>query len=104
MGSEERQQELFSEPEEKVDTSVSPEPQESKVLEDSPVSNATSDEAKSEAREPISQPEIQQIPLSESECYIIDSYALIYQLFFALPPMSGPSGQPIGAIHGMPET
>ena len=64
------------------------------------MSNATSDEAKPEAGEPISQPEIQQIPLSESECYIIDSYALIYQLFFALPPMSGPSGQPVGAIHG----
>ncbi len=100
MGSEERQQELFSEPEEKVDTSVSQEPQESKALEDSLMSNATSDEAKPESGEPISQPEIQQIPLSESECYIIDSYALIYQLFFALPPMSGPSGQPVGAIHG----
>ena len=44
--------------------------------------------------------EVHEIPLSESEIYVIDSFALIYQLFFALPPMSGPSGQPVGAVHG----
>jgi len=32
--------------------------------------------------------------------YVVDSHALIYQLFHAMPEMTGPSGQPVGAIHG----
>jgi DNA polymerase I len=32
--------------------------------------------------------------------YAIDSHSLIYQVFHALPEMSGPNGQPVGAIHG----
>jgi len=32
--------------------------------------------------------------------YLVDSHSLIYQVFHALPEMSGPSGQPVGAIHG----
>jgi DNA polymerase-1 len=32
--------------------------------------------------------------------YAIDAHSLIYQVFHALPEMSGPNGQPIGAIHG----
>ncbi len=32
--------------------------------------------------------------------YAIDAHSLIYQVFHALPEMSGPNGQPVGAIHG----
>ncbi|MHB8969303.1 MAG: DNA polymerase I [Pirellulaceae bacterium] len=32
--------------------------------------------------------------------YVLDSHSLIYQVFHALPEMSGPSGQPVGAIYG----
>ena len=32
--------------------------------------------------------------------YIVDSHALIYQVFHAMPAMTGPQGQPVGAIHG----
>jgi DNA polymerase-1 len=37
---------------------------------------------------------------SEPATYLIDSHSLIYQVFHALPEMSGPSGQPVGAVHG----
>ena len=32
--------------------------------------------------------------------YLVDAHSLIYQVFHALPDMSGPSGQPVGAVHG----
>ncbi len=32
--------------------------------------------------------------------YVLDAHSLIYQVFHALPEMSGPAGQPVGAIHG----
>jgi DNA polymerase-1 len=32
--------------------------------------------------------------------YVVDSHSLIYQVFHALPEMSGPAGQPVGAVHG----
>ena len=32
--------------------------------------------------------------------YVIDAHSLIYQVFHAMPDMSGPTGQPVGAIHG----
>jgi len=32
--------------------------------------------------------------------YVLDAHSLIYQVFHALPDMSGPAGQPVGAIHG----
>jgi len=32
--------------------------------------------------------------------YLIDSFALIYQVFFAMPNFSSPSGAPVGAVHG----
>lgn len=32
--------------------------------------------------------------------YAVDANSLIYQVFHAMPEMSGPSGQPVGAIHG----
>ena len=30
----------------------------------------------------------------------MDSHSLIYQVFHALPEMTGPAGQPVGAVHG----
>ena len=32
--------------------------------------------------------------------YIIDTHGLLYQLFHALPPMSTPKGEPVGAVYG----
>jgi len=32
--------------------------------------------------------------------YVIDSFSLIYQVYFGMPPMTGPAGQPINAIFG----
>ena len=32
--------------------------------------------------------------------YVIDSHSLIYQVFHAMPALSSPSGQPVGAVHG----
>jgi DNA polymerase-1 len=32
--------------------------------------------------------------------YVIDAHSLIYQVFHALPEMSSPTGQPVGAVHG----
>jgi DNA polymerase I len=32
--------------------------------------------------------------------FVIDSYSLIYQVFHAMPEMTSPTGQPVGAIHG----
>ncbi|MDX1945615.1 MAG: DNA polymerase I [Pirellulaceae bacterium] len=39
-------------------------------------------------------------PLAGKRVYVVDSHSLIYQVFHALPEMSGPSGQPVGAVHG----
>jgi DNA polymerase-1 len=38
--------------------------------------------------------------LRDKTVYVIDAHSLIYQVFHALPEMSGPNGQPVGAIHG----
>jgi len=32
--------------------------------------------------------------------YLVDAYSLIFQVFHALPEMTGPNGQPVAAIHG----
>ena len=32
--------------------------------------------------------------------YILDAHGLLYQLFHALPPMSSPLGEPVGAVFG----
>ncbi len=32
--------------------------------------------------------------------FVIDSHSLIYQVFHALPEMTSPTGQPVGAVHG----
>src|SRR5262245_9881911 len=38
--------------------------------------------------------------LAGKTVYVVDSHSLIYQVFHALPEMSGPSGQPVGAVQG----
>ena len=40
------------------------------------------------------------LSLAGKKVYLVDAYSLIYQVFHALPEMSGPSGQPVGAVHG----
>src|SRR5258706_7506374 len=39
-------------------------------------------------------------PLSGKSVYIVDSHSLIYQVFHAMPEMTRPSGQPVGAVQG----
>lgn len=38
--------------------------------------------------------------LTAQTVYLVDAFSLIYQVFHVLPDMSGPSGQPVGAVHG----
>ena len=38
--------------------------------------------------------------LAGKTVYVVDSHALIYQVFHAMPNMTSPTGQPVGAIHG----
>jgi DNA polymerase I len=38
--------------------------------------------------------------LAGKRVYVVDAHGLIYQVFHAMPDMTGPSGQPVGAIHG----
>lgn len=38
--------------------------------------------------------------LRDRRVWIVDAHSLIYQVFHALPEMTGPAGQAVGAIHG----
>lgn len=38
--------------------------------------------------------------LKDAEVWIVDSHSLIFQVFHAIPPMTGPAGQPVAAIYG----
>jgi len=38
--------------------------------------------------------------LQGKRVFLVDAYSLIYQVFHALPEMTGPAGQPVGAAHG----
>jgi DNA polymerase-1 len=38
--------------------------------------------------------------LEGKRVFVVDAHGLIYQVFHAMPDMTGPAGQPIGAIHG----
>src|SRR4051812_5989165 len=55
-------------------------------------------EAASESKE--CQPAAELPDLSGKTVYLVDSHSLIYQVFHALPEMSGPNGQPVGAVQG----
>ncbi|MEX2174532.1 MAG: DNA polymerase I [Pirellulaceae bacterium] len=39
-------------------------------------------------------------PLAGRTVYLVDAHSLIYQVFHALPEMTGPTGQPVGAVQG----
>jgi len=36
----------------------------------------------------------------DGTCYVVDSHSLIFQVFHALPEMSSPHGEPVGALYG----
>ena len=38
--------------------------------------------------------------LTHQTIFVLDVYGLLYQLFHALPPMSSPMGEPVGAVYG----
>ncbi|MFN0020731.1 MAG: DNA polymerase I [Pirellulaceae bacterium] len=38
--------------------------------------------------------------LAGRSVYIVDSHSLIYQVFHGMPEMTGPTGQPVGAVQG----
>jgi DNA polymerase-1 len=38
--------------------------------------------------------------LADQTVLVVDAHSLIYQVFHAMPEMTGPAGQPVGAIHG----
>lgn len=48
------------------------------------------------------EPVVERLPdsLEGETVYVIDSHSLIYQVFHAMPALSSPSGQPVGAVHG----
>jgi DNA polymerase-1 len=39
-------------------------------------------------------------PSAEHSVYVVDAFSLLFQVFHALPEMSSPTGQPVGAIYG----
>ncbi len=47
-----------------------------------------------------SSPEASSASLEGKKVYVIDAHSLIYQLFHALPELSSPSGEPVGAVYG----
>ena len=52
---------------------------------------------------PVSPPKVtpeEPISVAGKSVYVVDSHSLIYQVFHAMPEMTGPNGQPVGAIHG----
>ncbi len=50
---------------------------------------------------PVDPAERYQMPdLTDQLVIVVDSHSLIYQVFHALPPMTSPQGEPVGALHG----
>ena len=45
-------------------------------------------------------PQVTPGDVAEKTVYVIDSHSLIFQVFHALPEMSSPSGEPVGAVFG----
>lgn len=52
------------------------------------------------APEHLAPPFDESAPLTGRTVYAVDSHSLIYQVFHALPEMTGPKGQPVAAVHG----
>lgn len=51
-------------------------------------------------RAPVKQPVPTVVKTGRETVYVVDAHSLIYQVFHAMPEMSSPSGQPVGAVHG----
>ena len=87
MGSEERQQELFSGAGDETDTSSTPSSnpssQSASPTEQEALGESTQDLKSVKEHKESASREFETIPLKDSVVYVIDSYALIYQLFFA---------------------
>ncbi len=65
-------------------------------------SAATADSSSlSLAPDPAAQPDPPAEPKSRPTLYILDSYALIYQVFHAIPLMTAPDGRPTNAVFGI---
>lgn len=62
-------------------------------LPETPAAPSVSGEA---TRNPSQSPE----RLDGQTVYVIDAHSLIYQVFHAIPEMTSPSGQPVGAVYG----
>lgn len=64
-------------------------------------SSGGNDEATPDRRQPPKIPEGGETPdLTGRTVVLVDAHSLIYQVFHAMPPMSSPSGQPVGAVYG----
>ncbi len=50
--------------------------------------------------QPADRPSPPPEPLDDAAIYVVDTHALIYQLFHAMPEMTGPQGEPVGAVYG----
>ena len=40
------------------------------------------------------------MPRKPARLYLVDGSSYIYRAFFALPPLTGPEGQPANAVYG----
>ena len=49
---------------------------------------------------PLDGPYVPPSNLKGLSVWVVDAHALIYQVFHVMSEMTGPSGQPVGAIHG----
>jgi DNA polymerase I len=78
-GVEKQQQQLFSD------------------LDDTCAATGESDDGDVQKSEPVP---AESAGVEDEVVYVIDSFSLIYQVFFGMPPMTGPAGQPINAIYG----
>ena len=69
-------------------------------FEDQPASPAAAIPPQSPAASARAQERLQPESLAGRAVYVVDAHSLLYQLFHALPEMTGPAGQPVGAMHG----
>ncbi|RCS41450.1 DNA polymerase I [Bremerella cremea] len=62
----------------------------------------TSEEISEKSPIPTQQPQEETDPndLRGKNVWIVDSHSLIFQVFHAIKPMTGPAGQPVAAIYG----
>lgn len=51
--------------------------------------------------QPADEPSSPPGPLDDATVFVVDTHALIYQLFHAMPEMTGPQGEPVGAVYGV---